>query len=89
MTTVAGNGREQKRETDGRYAFDGNLARLCVCRHSLAVHAAGSPADCLLYSLSPNDPQRAVEAAHGGVENCGCQRFRLSRRTATQSGELR
>src|SRR5262249_39111387 len=54
-----------------------------VCRHSLAVHSSGSPADCLFYSLSLRDPQRTVEAAHGGTEDCGSRKFRLSRRTAT------
>lgn len=70
----------RKREHDGRYAFDGDLRRLCVCRHSLAVHSAGSPADCLLYSLPDNDPQRAIEEANGGLVECGCRRFQLSRR---------
>lgn len=46
--------RVPKRETDGRYAFDGNLNRVCVCGHTLGVHASGSPADCLLYSF-PSD----------------------------------
>lgn len=68
--------RYQKREHDGRYAFDGNLQRLCVCGHSLAVHSAGSPADCLLYSFPENDPQRQAEQA---PVDCGCKRFRLSR----------
>lgn len=72
--------RVQKREANGQYAFDGDLTRLCVCRHSLAVHAAGSPADCLLYSLSANDPQRAIEETRGGLVECGCRKFRLSRR---------
>lgn len=71
--------RTRKREHDGRYAFDGNLQRLCVCRHSLSVHSAGSPADCLLYSLPSNDPQREIENRHGGIEDCGCRRFQLAR----------
>jgi hypothetical protein len=73
--------RTQKREHDGKYAFDGDLQRLCVCRHSLGVHSAGSPADCLVYSLPENDPQRIAEGLHGGMDECGCQKFRLSRRT--------
>lgn len=76
MSTAA---KARKREHDGRYAFDGDLTRLCVCRHSLAVHSAGSPADCLLYSLPPNDPQRASENQYGGIEECGCIKFRLSK----------
>jgi hypothetical protein len=81
--------RVQKRETNGQYAFDGDLTRLCVCRHSLAVHSAGSPADCLLYSLPPNDPQRAIENRNGGPEECGCTRFRLSHRRKSYVTALR
>jgi hypothetical protein len=47
--------RKQKREADGKYAFDGHLERLCVCGHSLANHSAGSPADCLFYSLPASE----------------------------------
>lgn len=69
--------RNQKRETDGRYAFDGNLDRMCVCGHQLGNHSAGSPADCLMYSLP------AIEQAQypgGDKPNCGCCKFRLSRK---------
>lgn len=67
----------QKREINGQYAFDGNLERMCACGHALANHSAGSPADCLLYSL----PQGEREALPGGLHpDCGCQRFRLSRK---------
>lgn len=68
----------QKRETDGRYAFDGNLHRLCICGHSLAVHSAGSPADCLLYSFPEDSNERRAEKAT--PIDCDCKRFRLSRR---------
>lgn len=68
---------DQKREIDGKYAFDGNLERMCVCGHTLARHAAGSPADCLFYSLPEYE-------RHGqpGADNprFGCQKFRLSRK---------
>jgi len=83
---MTGSERIQKRELDGRYAFDGNLQRLCVCGHSLGVHSGGSPADCLLYSLPLNDPQRLAEAA---PIDCGCKKFRLSRRKAALAGEVR
>lgn len=63
--------RTQDRAQDGRYTFDGNLDRLCVCGHSLGLHSAGAPHDCLTHSFSTNDPRRA---------ECDCPKFRLSRR---------
>lgn len=59
----------RKRETDGKYAHEGNWDRLCVCGHTLGMHAAGSPADCLFYSFPEN---------HG--DPCRCPKFRLSRK---------
>jgi len=68
--------RHQKREADGKYAFDGNLERLCVCGHTLGRHCAGSPADCLFYSL----PSHEREGQPGADKpECGCQKFRESR----------
>lgn len=67
----------QKRGDDGRYEHTGDWNRLCVCGHTLGVHAAGSPADCLLYSMGPDKPM--AEQRNPDV-NCGCQKFRLSRR---------
>ena len=74
--------KDQKRETNGHYAFDGNLQRLCVCGHTLAHHSAGSPADCLYYSLSEREKQELAakgEPGHDHVD-CGCVKFRLSRK---------
>jgi hypothetical protein len=73
---------EQKRETDGRYAYDGNYDRLCVCGHTLGVHSAGSPADCLFYSFSEEEKaQERNSGKHLMVDaDCGCHRFRLSRK---------
>lgn len=69
--------RDAKREFDGKYAFDGNLDRMCVCGHTLGNHAAGSPADCLLYSL----PERErLQLPGGDKPECGCLKFRLSRK---------
>jgi hypothetical protein len=67
----------RKRETDGKYAFDGDLDRMCVCGHTLGAHSNGSPADCLFYSLP------AVERKGQPGEDrheCGCVKFRLSRK---------
>lgn len=73
---------EQKREENGRFLFDGNLERVCVCGHTLRPHSAGSNADCIFYSLT------AVErdGQHGADRsNCGCGRFRQSRRKSKRS----
>lgn len=66
-----------KRETDGKYAFDGGFERLCVCGHELGAHSCGSPSDCLFYSL-PACQQVGKPGAD--KPNCGCVKFRLSRR---------
>ena len=66
-----------KRETDGRYAFDGRLERLCTCGHTLGAHACGSPSDCLFYSQPERERQGKPGAEH--IE-CGCAKFKLSRR---------
>lgn len=66
-----------KREPDGKYAFDGNLDRMCVCGHTLGNHSCGTPADCLLYSL----PEGERKLYPGGDKPvCGCLKFRLSRK---------
>jgi hypothetical protein len=70
-------GNQQKREHDGKYAFDGRLDRICVCGHMLAHHAAGSPADCLFYSL-PTDERNGWPGAR--KPHCACMKFRLSRK---------
>ncbi len=80
--------KERKREYDGKYAFDGDLSRLCVCGHTLGVHGAGSPADCILYSFNPRELERELasgEHRNSNVE-CGCVKFRLSRRKQTKDG---
>lgn len=63
--------RPQERADDGRYTFDGNLDRLCVCGHTLGEHSGGAPHDCLVYSYPENDPKHA---------DCDCLKFRPSRR---------
>ena len=49
----------------GRYSFDGNWDRLCVCGHKLAVHLAEAPHDC-------------DSASHHGPA-CDCPKFRPAR----------
>lgn len=66
-----GTGRRQDRAQDGRYTFDGNLHRLCVCGHTLGNHSSGSPHDCLTYSFPKTDHRHA---------ECDCPKFRPSRR---------
>jgi hypothetical protein len=39
--------KQQARDQEtGRYTFDGDLSRLCVCGHPLGLHCAGAPHDC-------------------------------------------
>lgn len=72
----------RKRETDGKYAFDGAYDRLCVCGHTLGAHSCGSPADCLFYSL----PAAEREGQPGADRHeCGCVKFRLSRKKASNN----
>jgi len=67
----------RKRETNGQFAYERNWERLCVCGHTLGNHACGSPADCLFYSLPECE---RIGKPGEQVVNCGCQKFRLSRR---------
>ena len=67
----------RKRESNGQYAFDGKLERICVCGHTLAVHCAGSPADCLFYSL-PASERKGQQGESN--PNCDCAKFRQSRK---------
>lgn len=70
--------RVQRREDNGRFDFDSNLDRLCVCGHRLGDHAAGtSPKDCLVYSFPETDRAKMY---NGDKPNCGCMKFRQSRR---------
>ena len=71
----------QKREYDGKYAFDGRLDRLCVCGHTLAVHSSGSPPDCIFYNL----PKVEQAGKPGEAKpDCGCLKFKQSKRKGTQ-----
>lgn len=35
--------RQPRNRRDGRYTFDGNLDRLCVCGQTLGLHGAEAP----------------------------------------------
>lgn len=59
----------RNRARNGRYTFDGDMSRLCVCGHPLAIHAGAAPHDCF------NEDR----AGGGTGEPCSCKRFRLSR----------
>jgi hypothetical protein len=63
--------RTQQRDDSGKYTFDGDLDRLCVCGHSLGLHSGRAPHDCLTYSLSKTNPDHA---------ECDCQKFQPQRR---------
>ena len=53
---------------NGRFAFDGNLRRLCVCGHELGKHIYGGFECGTAPSLYPE------------TKGCKCQKFRLSRK---------
>lgn len=75
--------RPRKREPNGQYTHQGNLDRECICGHRLGDHAAGSPADCLVYSFSQKD---RASMLNGDKPDCGCQRFRPKK---SKKGEAR
>lgn len=52
---------------DGRFAFDGNMNRICACGHLLGVHGPRG-IECLAGTNVPNDPNPP------GIE-CPCTRF--------------
>ncbi len=60
--------RNQDREkATGRYGFEGDFDRLCVCGHRLGVHLAKAPHEC-------------VREEAGKSDGCGCVRFRVQRK---------
>lgn len=60
--------------SNGRYTFDGNMERLCVCGHTLGKHCAEAPHDCLAHSMSDATPDEKA---------CQCPKFRPSRKKNT------
>lgn len=62
---------QSREDNSGRFTFDGDLDRLCVCGHTLGHHAGGSPHECFVGTLSRSDPNRA---------ECNCPKFRPSRK---------
>lgn len=58
-------------DRNGQFAYDGKFERLCICGHTLGVHAVGG-FDCLAGTNCLDDP-------HPG-KHCDCQKFRQSRR---------
>ena len=69
-----------KRDQQGRYDYEKDWDRLCVCGHTLGVHAADSPADCLLYSFLREDHQHVKDHKNSPDRNCGCEKFRPKRK---------
>jgi len=57
--------RPRERAT-GRYGFEGDYERLCVCGHKLGAHAAQAPHDCF-------NSDTGLKGATG--ETCECKRF--------------
>lgn len=67
--------RQSRDDRNGRYTFDGDMTRMCVCGHRLGVHAGGAPHECFISTFSKSDPD------HG---QCDCPKFRLSRRNVAK-----
>lgn len=71
--------RSQPRDqATGQYAWSGDMARMCVCGHTLGVHCAGG-FDCLVGTNCLHDP-------HPGTF-CDCKKFRLSRKRTRIRGD--
>ena len=64
---------------DGRFGFDGNMDRICVCGHLLGVHGPRG-IECLAGTNVPDDPNPP------GVE-CSCTRFKPAPAPRTVSVE--
>lgn len=64
---------------DGRFAFDGNMNRICVCGHRLGIHGPRG-IECLAGTNVPDDPNPP------GVE-CPCTKFRPAATPRTVSIE--
>jgi hypothetical protein len=68
--------RSQNREPGNmRFAFDGDMNRMCTCGHRLGVHGPGG-IECLAGTNVWDDPNPR------GVE-CECTKFKQSRRKAS------
>lgn len=68
----------RERET-GRYGFDGDFERLCVCGHPLGLHTAEAPHECLAIDAHSIDTERFQRP----LPDCDCIRFKRSRGTST------
>jgi hypothetical protein len=65
--------RMQNREPGNmRYAFDGDMERVCTCGHRLGVHGPGG-IECLAGTNVPDDPNPP------GAE-CECVKFKTPRK---------
>lgn len=74
--------RQNRDERDGRYTFDGDWKRMCVCGHTLGVHYFAAPHECCLHSFAPYTEERKQEAP---LNDCKCQKFRLSRKRSKET----
>ena len=61
--TKPGHGQSRYRDS-GRYGYTNNFERLCVCGHTLGVHTAQAPHECIAQDFEPQEVP------------CQCQRFR-------------
>lgn len=72
---------QARERATGRFSFEGDWGRKCVCGHELGVHTAEAPHECMnasrrhLVEASDDWADRAIEPSH-----CDCSRFRVERR---------
>lgn len=63
---------QNRDDRNGQYAMQNNYDRICVCGHTLGVHAYAAPHDCLHGT--------GAETPRCPGEHCDCQKFRQIRK---------
>lgn len=51
----------------GQFSYEGNYERMCICGHTLGIHAAEAPHDCF-------NEDTGIKGTTG--ESCSCAKFR-------------
>jgi hypothetical protein len=61
----------KRNRRNGQYTFEGDFDRLCTCGHTLGVHTAEAPHECINGDVD-------LEGATG--EQCDCAKFKPSKK---------
>ncbi len=67
----------RSREDDGR--FQAGFDRVCVCGHTLGVHTAARPHECIAHDFADSAGLRPCVAGTAGII-CRCEKFKPARR---------